>query len=71
MKEILLAFSGKVVQVSSLNSIRNADHLIHAMDVKQYDIIWIGTDKKRIEKERFKMSYYFFRKRLFISHCSL
>ena len=60
MKEILLAFSENVVQVSSSNSIRNADHLIHAMDVKQYDIIWTGTDKKRIEEERFKMSCYFF-----------
>ena len=29
------------------------------MDVEQNDIIWIGTDRKRIEEGRVKMSYYF------------
>ena len=59
MKEILLTFSGKVVQVSSLNSIRNANHLIHAMDVKQYAI---SNIKQEIFKESTFGTFFFFLK---------
>ena len=46
----------KVVDLSNLNVIKNANGLLAKRTV-EHEVEWIGKDKKRLPDNRYKMSY--------------
>ena len=56
MAQAVMKVLKKVVDLSNLNVIKNANGLLAKRTV-EHEVEWIGKDKKRLPDNRYKMSY--------------